>query len=289
MGHSPSVHRKTGGLLLKTAFHTLWKAAFAITLAATLSATLSAQNNPSSTGYFSVTCLKLEPGKSAEFRSWMSDVVRKIAQSRVDAGILTSWELYREVLPQGSESHCDYAILARYPGLPPEPTTDEALPATLKKAGINLTAQQYIERRNSVAHLVGNSIGQTRASVGSYKLGDYLVINHMKVTNLDDWIAYEKKAWQPVAEAMDKDGVRSGWSVSADVMPFGSDVGSMGTTADVYPSWDAIFKEDPAFLDRWRKAHPDMEIGTTMEQYDKLRTITFGHVVHLEDAVGSLK
>jgi hypothetical protein len=260
-----------------------------VALAFTLSTTLFAQNNPSSTGFFSVTCLKLESGKSAEFRSWMTDVARKIAQSRVDAGVLTSWELYREVLPQGSDAHCDYVILARYPGYPPEPATDATLPDLLKKAGLNLTPQQYLERRNSVAHLVGNSVAQTRASTGSVKVGDYLVINHMKVTNANDWVAYEKKVWQPVAEAMDGDGIRSGWSISTDVFPFGSEVGSTGVTADVYPSWDAIFKDDPAFVDRWRKAHPDMEIGTTMEQFDKVRTLVYGHIVRLEDAVGSLK
>ena len=268
-----------------TTLRILWSAAFALTL----SSTLFAQNAPSSTGFFTVSCLKLEPGKSTEFRSWMSDVVHKVAQSRVDAGVLTSWELYREVLPQGSDAHCDYAIIARYPGLPPEPTTDQSLPAMLKKAGVNLTAQQYLERRSSVAHLVESTISQTRASVGSAKVGDYLVVNHMKVSNVNDWVAYEKKAWQPVAEAMDSDGVRSGWFLSADIIPFGSEVGATGTTVDIYPSWDAIFKDDAAFVDRWRKAHPDMEIGTTMEQFDKFRTITYGHIVRLEDAVGSLK
>jgi hypothetical protein len=255
----------------------------------TLSATLIAQTNSSSTGFFSFVCLKVEPGKSAEFRSWISDAPRKLAQSRVDSGAITSWELYREVLPQGSDARCDYGIVTRYPGYPPEPATDTALPDLLKKAGVNLTPQQYLERRNSVAHLVENSIAQTRASTGSAKVGDYMVINHMKVGSMNDWVAYEKKVWQPVAEAMDKDGIRSGWFLSADVFPFGSDLGSTGTTADVYPSWDAIFKDDPAFVDRWRKAHPDMEIGTTMEQFDKVRTLNYGHIVRLEDAVGSLK
>jgi hypothetical protein len=111
----------------------------------------------------------------------------------------------------------------------------------------------------------------------------------MKSANVDDWIAYEKKVWQPLAEAMVKDGVESGWSVNVKVLPRGSDLPFQGVSVDVYPSWDAVFAGDPKFVDRFRKVHPDMEFGTTIEQFEKLRTITSSQLYSLEDMVTAAK
>ncbi|HEX6772035.1 MAG TPA: hypothetical protein VF126_08415 [Acidobacteriaceae bacterium] len=247
-------------------------------------APLTAQPTPS-TGYQAVLCLKVEAAKTADFHKWISEVIHKLVQSRIDDGTLSRWELYRGIVPQGTDAKCDYVAVNSYPGVPSEPVSGDGLTAELKKAGIPLTSQEYAERRNSVERLVETSIGQTRLSVGSAKVGDYIVVNHMKVIDMDGWINYEKKVWQPMAESMAKDGVRTGWFVIAGVFPFGSSAGDMGITLDVYPTWKAIFSDDD-FVGRWHKVHPDMELGTTFEAYDKLRTLEYGHILKLEDVLG---
>jgi len=239
-------------------------------LAAAFSAMLCAQQ--ANTGYHNVACIKVKPENTTEFRKWVTADVHKIAQSRVDAGEVSSWILLRSVIPTGALAECDYLVVSIYPGAPPEPMGLEELDALLKKAGIAMTAQQYVDKRASLTTLISNNLFQTQAVVGGFKKGDYFVVNYMKASNVGDYVDWEKKAWMPMAEAMAKDGSRTGWSVNTIVFPGGTDVKYNAVTVDVYPKWDSIFNTTPQqFYDLWRKVHPDMELGTTFEQYDKLR------------------
>jgi hypothetical protein len=79
--------------------------------------------------------------------------------------------------------------------------------------------------------------------LGSFKKGDYFVVNYMKASNIDDYVAWEKKAWMPFADAMAKQGTRSGWSLNTIVFPGGADVKFNAVTVDVYPTWDSISTE----------------------------------------------
>ena len=62
-----------------------------------------------------------------------------------------------------------------------------------------------------------------------------------------------------------------------------------GVTVDVYPSWDAVIKSmiDPEFVNRWHKIHPDMEMGTTFEHYDKLRNILSANLFRIDDRISA--
>ena len=81
-----------------------------------------------------------------------------------------------------------------YPTTPPEPLSPEALDEVLKKAGPTMTGQQFIDRRDSLATLVSNSLYQNRGFVGgSPKSGNSLGVNYRKAVNVDDWIAFEKE------------------------------------------------------------------------------------------------
>jgi hypothetical protein len=178
-----------------------------------------------------------------------------------------------------------------YPGIPPQPLGLEELDAALKKAGMSMSAQQYVDRRNSLTTLVSNNMYQNQGYVGAFKKGDYFVVNYMKVSaeNMDDYVAFEKKVWKPLAEAMAKDGVRTGWSLNTRVLPSGSEQPYQAVTVDVFPTWESIYKDDPQFVDRWHKVHPDMELGTTFERYEKLRTLTTSQLYVVQDLIQATK
>jgi hypothetical protein len=258
-----------------------------VAIAAAFSATLFAQQAP--VGYHTVACIKIKPDKGSEFRKWAAENLHKFAQSRVDGGAVSTWYLLRSVMPQGQSAECDYLTVAMYPSAPPQPAGLEGLGAALKKAGIAMTAQEYVDRRNSLTTLISQNLFQNRGFAGSSKKGDYFMVNYMKSANVDDYVAYEKKVWQPLAEAMDKDGVRSGWSINVQVLPSGADLPFQAVTVDVYPSWESIFKNDAQFAERFRKVHPDMELGTTFEQFEKLRTIQSTKLYSLDDFITSAK
>jgi len=241
------------------------------------------------TGFHTVACVKVSPEKASDFRSWAASDVHKLAQARVDAGTVSTWFLLKSVEPQGKSADCDYLSIWVYPGAPPEPMTKEQLGADLKKAAINSTAQQFMDRRDSLTTLISNSLFQNRTQVGAIKTGDYLLVNYMKAADVEEWVAFEKKVWQPMAEALVKDGASSGWSLNVQVLPGGSDLKFEGVTVDIYPSWDAVFKQDPHFLERFRRVHPDMEFGTTFEKFDKLRTMVAIHLYSVIEMVTAAK
>lgn len=254
-----------------------------------LCVSVAAQMQQGATGFHTVACFKIKPDKGLEFRAWAASDLHKYVQSRVNAGVLEQWILLRSVMPQGTSATCDYLSISIYPGAPPEPLGPEGIGEALKKAGMNMTAQQYIERRDSMTTLVSNNLFRNRASVGTLKTGNYLQVSYMKSANTEDWVALEKKIWQPFAEAMVKDGVQSGWSVNVQVLPNGTDLPFQGVTVDVFPTWDAVFKQDAQFIDRFRKVHPDMEFGTTIEQFEKLRTQEAVHLFTAVDVINPAK
>jgi hypothetical protein len=255
-------------------------------IAAALATTLVAQE--AGTGYHTVACFKVKADSGAEFHKFITDESHKVAQGRVDTGQLTTWYLLRSVLPQGSAAECDYMVVAMFPGTP-HLLAQEDLTAAIKKAGLSISPDDYMKHRNAVSTLVSVGVFQNRIAVGSAKKGDYFQVNYMKVANIDDWIAYEKKVWQPLAEALVKDGKADGWSLNVRVLPGGSEQPFQAVTVDVFPSWDAIFANDPQFADRFRKVHPDMELGTTFEQFEKLRTRSQVQLYELEDVIAASK
>jgi hypothetical protein len=252
-------------------------------LVATLSATLRAQQAP--TGYYNAACIKVKPENSNEFRKWAAGDVHKLVQSRVDGGAISGWILLRAVIPSGISAACDYVVVTTYPGVPPQPMGPEELDAALKKANIPMTAQQYVDRRTSLTTLVSNDMFQNRAFVGGFKTGNYLVVNYMKASNMEDYIAFEKKAWQPMAEVLTKENVTSAWSLNTKVFPGGADVPYNAVTVDGYPTWESIFQNGSRFYELWRKAHPDMEVGTTFEQYEKLRRLGDLEIYVIQDMI----
>ena len=259
-----------------------------VAFTAAFSALLAAQQAPA--GYHSVACIKVKPENNTEFRKWAEGDVRKLAQSRVDAGAYSSWLLLRSVIPSGASAECDYAVVTMYPGIPPKPMGLEDLDAALKKAGIAMTAQQYVDRRTSLTSLISNNMFQNRVSLGTFKKGDYFVVNYMKASNVEEYVAFEKKAWMPFADAMDKENSRSGWSLNTLVFPGGNDVKFNAVTVDVFPTWDSIYSADFQHLSElWKKVHPEMEFGAAFEQYDKLRHQGDVDIYVVEDTIASTK
>ena len=249
--------------------------------------TLSAQQSPS--GFHRVACVKIKSGMDQEFKQWAAGDLHKYAQSRANSGAVATWFLLSAVIPQGESAQCDYIMVSIYSGVPTAPMEREDLVAALKQAGISATAQEFLDKRNSMMTLISNDMFQTVASVGSPKKGDYFIVNYMKVPNMDDYLAYEKKVWVPLAEGLAKDGSRTGWSLNQRIFPSGANTPFQAVTVDIVPNWKEIFQPSGDFAATFRKSHPDMEVGTTFEQYEKLRTIMATDVFHLEDHVSAAK
>jgi hypothetical protein len=258
-------------------------------LIAALSAALPAQQGP--IGFHTVNCLKVKPDKMSEYRKWAAEEFHKYAQGRVDSGAVSTYYRLRAVMPAGSSAECDYVTVWVYPGVPPAPLGTEELGAALKKAGLNMSAQEFMDRRDAMSTLVSNSMFQNQFAVGQAKKGDYMEVSYMKATSVDAWLAFEKNVWKPLAEQLVKDGMQSGWSVNLQMMPFGTDVPYQGVAVDVYSSWEAVFKAqvDPAFNDRFKKVHPDMDPDKTFANMEKVRSQSWTRLFVVEDMISAAK
>jgi hypothetical protein len=255
-------------------------------------AVASAQQ-PAPTPYFGVNCVKVKPGKSAEFGKWTKDTLHKYAQARVDSGALAAWILLRAVQPSGTTNECDYVVSAFYPGTPPKPLEAEEVDALLKKSGAGVSVDQYREKINELSELATSGIWQQMAHAGSPGLkGSYVVINFNKTKDAQKWIATEKKIWMPFAEELAKQGIIRGWEADLRLVPGGSDVKYDGVTVDVYPSWDAYFNftTNPKLAELWQKVHPDLTFETAFEdEYPKVSTQVRTELWVIEDLVAAQK
>jgi hypothetical protein len=246
----------------------VWGAAFA----AALCGTLIAQQAPSN--FYSVRCVKVKPGKSAEFNTFTNGDSRKLEQSFVDSGVVSMALELRTVIPAGAEAKCDYVFVQFYPGLPPAPMSDAETAAALNKAGISLSQAQWREEENNLRYLVSNSIARSAVSVGRTKAGDYIVVNDMEVPDTGAWIADQKKLWQPIFEDAVKTGAMDGWSATEQFMPRGEKDQNITGTVDIYPDWKSVYTFFGAsFPDRWKRIHPDVPIAQGMAQEHKSDTI----------------
>ena len=269
---------------------------FVFVAAAAAISSMGIAQQPAPGPYYMVNCIKVKPGKDADFDKFAADSLHRFAQARVDSGLLTTWLLLRSVLPSGRENECDYQVVAFYPGVPPKPLEAEEMDALMKKAGVALTAEQYSQSRNAVSELATNGMFQMVVQTGSAQKGDYLSLNYLKLKdpvmqNYQKWIDMETKAWKPMSEFLNKEGVTRGWSVDARTIPDGAALAFDGLTVDVYPSWEAYFKlqSDPKFPEIWKKVHPDMDIDATFAEYDKYRTVVREELWVVEDMVVAQK
>jgi len=261
----------------------VWGAALAVAF----SVTLVAQQAPAS--FHQVYCVKVNPGKDAAFTAMVNGDLRKLAQYDLNAGTLSRWIVLNAIVPQGTAVRCDYAVVYFYPGPPPAPMSDADWAAELEKA-IGKTPQQFDQELEDNGTLVESSIVRSPLSVGATKEGDYLVVNEMSVPNIDDWIAQEKKMWQPIFEDAAKDGVVDAWAVNVKFMPRGAKDRGITYTVDVYPNWQSVFSFfGPSFQDRWKKVHPDVAIADGMAQERKVETIDYTTLYKVVTAIQASK
>ena len=262
--------------------------AFAAALAAALSGTLVAQQAP--VGYHSISCVRVKPGKSADFRALLSGDYRKVEQARVDSGAISAFIALRTVIPAGTDAACDYVLVSFYPGLPTAPLGDDEMTAVLQKAGVASSLQQWRDRLAVVAELVSNNITQYQVLVGGSKKGDYLIFNTMKATDAGECVAAQKRLWQPFAEQGVKDGAQDGWAVNIQVMPRGDKDPSLVSSVDIFPTWDSMFTYfGPDFAARWKKVHPEMTPDEAFSEIDKACTIEHTVLYKVEDQINSSK
>jgi hypothetical protein len=219
-------------------------------------------------------CIKVNPGKSAEFEAFLRDVSLPLAQVRADSGEFAWMMVTRSLYPAGTSAPCDYSVVYGYKGLPPEEVSPASLDAALKKTKIPLTAEQMIAKRSSLITLVAAElwwgVEGTGPAIGK---GGYMRVNHYKIKpgQWDEWVKAERAGWKPLVEEWNKAGGKGGWGVYGLVMPSGDAMPYDAATVDTFADWNGLIRGVP--LDLWPKVHPGFSINETLANLDKTRSV----------------
>lgn len=247
-----------------------------------LAAGLSAQTEP--TGFHTIACIKVNAGKSMEYRQFVSDYTRRMMQTSVDGGEYAGWSLLRAVLPAGNEARCDYISVIHHKGIPAPPQGPEGLETLLRKAGIRSTAADFLARRSALTTLNSQELWQSVIRIAEPEKGDYLYVNFAKVPNLAKYIEFEKTVWQPMAEALIKEGSLRAWMVNRAVLPGGTEVKYPAVSVDVFPSWEAVFQFGnirPVF----DRVHPGKDFDKTFADLPTIRNLAKRELYFVQEKV----
>ena len=126
-------------------------------------------------------CVKVAPGKAAEYNAYLRDISVKLLRARVDDGELVGADVLRSVEPVGTSARCDYLLVWEYNGFPGEMNTADRTNALLKKLGMKMTAAELAAKRDSLSTLVGMEIWRNVDMVPADEAkGGYLRLNLYK-------------------------------------------------------------------------------------------------------------
>ncbi|HTO02778.1 MAG TPA: hypothetical protein VL069_03705 [Opitutus sp.] len=249
------------------------KCLFALATLAVVTVTQLQGQQPAAPEYYqTLHYIKVPQASRTEFEKMIKDVSIKIAETRVNAGEMISWTMLRAVMPAGSEARADFLISTIYQGPPPAPLDHSANVALFKKAGLTMSFDEFLAIRNRTSSLVAAELWRPLSRVGTPQKGHYIVINQMKAKDPEAYVNFEQTTWRPIAEQIVKDGGMSGWIFASKQFPSGSETPYTFYTADMYPTWAAIFQPwagESAFA----KAHPGKSFEETFAKLDELRSL----------------
>jgi hypothetical protein len=233
-------------------------------------------------------CVKVAPGKNAEYSAFMRDVTAKMQQARIDAGEMAFWLLARAVVPAGTSAKCDYHSVSGFNGFPPETPTQAQTDATLKKANVKMTAADVAAKRDSLSSLVSLDIWRGIDSIGGAAAkGSYFRLNYFKVKpgQGSEWAKLETTRWKPLVDAYIKAGNTASWTVLGLALPAGESLPYNALTVDNFKDWATLGRGIGAG-ELWPKVHPNLTMSEYMDQLAKVSDRHEIHVVQVVEVAG---
>lgn len=203
---------------------------------------------------------------------------KKIHQARIDAGIITGWQLWRNVYAAADDPY-QYITINWYENYAktfedaPEGIFDDVLTDKEWEELYTKTMKSRTLGSREVMHRALNAEGS--------ESGKYVVINHMRVKpGMENaYMDVESEIWKPYQEEAIKRGMKANWGVWV-AWPY-KEGQSRYSSVDGYNSMDQMMMGDNILED----VHP----GMTWEEIDKktseTRRISSIEIWEIVDAV----
>jgi hypothetical protein len=215
-----------------------------------------------------VACIDTKPGLDNEYEEFALDTQKKIAGVQDPSSNRVGWILLRSVIPAGDNAACNFMVVNVFSGFPK--WSSLSLGDRIKKAGLNMTEEEFRAKRNSLSSLADRKLWQRIDGLEAPKVGNFIMLNMAKVHDWAEWIDIERNVWHPVAEELAKHGKRVSWGAYRLVMPSGTSLPYDGASIDVFADWDSLGGNQGVNA-AIQKVHPNMSSDLLSSRIERAR------------------
>lgn len=238
-----------------------------------------------STNYFSVSFVKLkDPSFSQEYEELLKFYSKKIMEYRTKQGNVMDWSVWKVIMPTGSSSAYDYAVVSTSKDW--QVLIDDTLGlASFKEAipdlGDNLR-RGLIDHLNELRTIVKREIYASSAGTHMAKvLPTYVEVDYMKPAagKYEEYIKAEKEVWMPVHKERIKMGVLADWELDEKVLPNEANAEYDVITVNAFNNVQQI--TDAKYAEAFKTVWPQMDINKVGTSIGAQRTLVRSDLLKL--------
>jgi hypothetical protein len=201
--------------------------------------------------------MKIEPGKTAEYRKLERDVWMPIHRERVRMGLIKSWTLWGMRFPGGTAREYDTIAITTHDKFA---DAENSYPADLfRKVHPKMTDDERNARTVAARSMIRTElvtlldITEARSSTGPLR---YAFIGFMKPEygKVRQYVELERKFWKPIHQERVNRGILRSWALYGVRFPGGTDRQYTHFTIQLLDKFQDLETQYPEGI--WDKVHP---------------------------------
>ncbi|HBY62814.1 MAG TPA: hypothetical protein DEH78_23570 [Solibacterales bacterium] len=234
---------------------------------------LSAQTaNP--VQWYTGTASKVKPGMMDAYLKQMA-TLKKVYQSRKDAGEIKSWALYRVIAPTGASNEFDVVSMILWPKraeIDPDVLAKMNAPHWQK---VGMSQAQFGAQMREISTIVRTSVSVRHMDAGTFGVGDLIRVDYVKLEpgTMGEYINRLRTVYKPINEADIQGGTLKAWAMHSFVYPAGADRTADAYTIHAFSSSDQMFARGPGGAAAFAKVHPNVNYLETTNRQNEIRKL----------------
>jgi hypothetical protein len=250
----------------------------------------SAQTMDQKPLYFSVTYIKVQPGKDAQYRELLKKYGKKINEYFYKSGAIVGWYMHEVLMPSGAATEYDYAAVNVSPNFKGLLDDTISIRDVFKKVFPGMTdkmfdsiASQYQRARTVVKREIYRSVAGLNMNPGAPS--KYVSLDFMKTLpgKDPDYEKMEKESWMPIHKERVNMGVIKDWELYQKIMPYNTKDEFNYVTGQFFNDLSAV--EDAKYMESFNKAWPGQDVSKFMQNTESTRTLVKNELWEVIDYV----
>ena len=250
---------------------------------------LSAQTTEQKPVYFSVSYIKVQPGKEAQYRALLKKYGKKINEYFYKSGTIMGWYMHEVLMPSGAATEYDYAAVNVSTHFKELVDDSISIRDVFKKVFSGMTdkmfdsiASQYQHARTVVKREIYKSVTGLNPGAPPTK---YVSLDFMKTLpgKDGDYEKMEKETWMPVHKERVNMGVIKDWELYQKILPYNTKDEFNYVTGQFFDDLSAV--EDAKYMESFNKAWPGQDVNKFMQNTESTRTLVKNELWLLIDYV----